>query len=417
MTVSFQLSPEQMALRLNARGFANSVLKDVKAEIDKYPTPDQRFYATRPFYEKMVEAGFVKALIPKEYGGTGMTSLEFAIAAEELACVDVNVPSAVLSTGLGLQPLLHYGTDAQKRKFLPDFVEDGMRLASLASTEVTGGANFDTPDPNFGTRTFAIREGDELIINGAKHYTTNGTGWDGKGAHLYAVVCRTDPKLPPNESLAVVLVPGPAPGISVTGIIDTIGHRATISPRVEFKNVRVPVSNMIGKPGDGIAIVACAFSWSAAMVGIASVGVMRAAFEHALDFARKDHRSGPTPIIEHQNVGYMLADAKMRIEAARYLAWKACDDFDVMEGAERELAAMSKVYCSELAVQVVYDIMRVVGIDSYSDMHPIASLMQDALCFPLYDGGNMGLRRRQLHQMMKGQSYDPLASVEATAER
>ena len=128
--------------------------------------------------------------------------------------------------------------------------------------------------------------------------------------------------------------------------------------------------------------------------------------------ARSDARSGPVPIIEHQNVGYMLADLKMRIEAARYLSWKACQQIDLSNGHDHELAVMAKVYCSELAVQVVYDAMRLVGIDSYTDMHPLASLMQDVLCFPLYDGGNMGVRRRQLHSLIKDATYDPLKSVD-----
>jgi alkylation response protein AidB-like acyl-CoA dehydrogenase len=414
MTITFKLSPDQAAIRSGARAFAGSVLTAVKPEIDKHAKPDARFYATRPFYAKMVEAGFVKALIPSEYGGAPMSTLDFALGAEELARVDVNVPSAVLATGLGLQPVLRFGSDRQKSEFLTPFIEDGMRLAALAFTEVTGGANFDTPDPRFGVRTFAIRDGESWVINGEKHYTTNGTGWDGKGAHLYSVVCRTDPNKGPAESLAVIVVPGNTPGIEVTGILDTLGHRATISPRIRFENVRVPVGNIIGQPGQGARIIGTAFAWTAALIGAATVGVMRAAFDCALNFARNDARSGPVPVIEYQNVGYMLADIKMRIEAARYLSWKACAQFDLSEGNDHELATMAKVYCSELAVQVVYDAMRLVGVDSYTDMHPLASLMQDALCFPLYDGGNMGVRRRQLHQMIKSPSYDPLAAAEGT---
>jgi alkylation response protein AidB-like acyl-CoA dehydrogenase len=412
MAVDFTYSPEQAEIRKNARAFAGSVLKDVKKTIDQYSKPDERFYATKPFYTKMVEAGFVKALIPAEFGGAPLSTLDFALGAEELAAVDINVPSAVLSTGLALQPLIRFGNQEQKRRFLPGFVEDGMRLGSFAYTEVTGGANYDTPDPKYGVRTFAIREGDEWVLNGEKHYTTNGTGWDGKGCHLYSVVCRTDPGASPQDSLAVLLVPGSTPGIRVTGILDTLGHRATISPRIHFDDVRVPLSNLIGKPGDGLKITSTAFAWTAALIGAATVGVMRAAFDCALNFARSDARSGPVPIIEHQNVGYMLADLKMRIEAARYLSWKACQQIDLSNGHDHELAVMAKVYCSELAVQVVYDAMRLVGIDSYTDMHPLASIMQDVLCFPLYDGGNMGVRRRQLHSLIKAPTYDPLKSVD-----
>lgn len=413
MAIDFELSETQQALQLGARAFAAEVLSKVAPTTAPISKPQDRFYATKPFYEAMAEAGFIKALLPTSIGGTALSTLDFALAAEELTAADVNVPSALLATGLGLHAVLHHGTEEQKRRFLPDFIDDGSRLAALAFTEVTGGANYDHPDPSVGVQTFARLEGDEWIINGAKHYTTNGTGWDGKGAHLYSVICRTDPSLPPQQSLAVIMVPGHAPGIEIAGILDTVGHRATISPRIHFNNVRVPASNIVGKPGDGIAMVEDAFAWTAALIGSACVGVMRAAFDVALKFARSDKRSGVVPVIEHQNVGFMLADIKMRIEAARYLTWKACHQLDLTKGRSRELAIITKVHCSELCVQAVYDTLRVVGVDAYTDLYPLAGLMQDALCFPLYDGGNMGVRRRQLHALLRSPSYDPMASAEA----
>ncbi len=413
MAIDFELSESQRALQAGARAFAAEVLRDVAPTIGPIAKPDDRFYATRRFYEAMGDAGFVKALLPVSAGGTALSLVDFALAAEELSSVDINVPTALLATGLGLHPLLHHGTEEQKARFLPDFIEDGSRLAAFAFTEVTGGANYDNADPTVGVQTFAHREGDEWVINGKKHYTTNGTGWEGKGAHLFSVVCRTDPTQSPQEALAVIMVPGNTPGIEVAGILDTVGHRATISPRIHFNNVRVPVSNILGKPGDGIDIVEGAFSWTAALIGAACVGVMRAAFDFALQFAKRDKRSGTVPVIEHQNVGFMLADIKMKIEAARYLTWKSCHQLELTEGRSRELAIITKTHCSELCVQAVYDAMRVVGIDAYTDMYPLAGLMQDALCFPLYDGGNMGVRRRQLHAMLRSKGYDAMASAEA----
>jgi alkylation response protein AidB-like acyl-CoA dehydrogenase len=395
MAIDFTLSPEQQQLQAAARSFAANVLSKVAPTIAAIARPEDRFYATRPFYAEMAKAGFVAALIPKEYGGTAMSTMDLAIASEELAAVDINVPSALLGTGLGLEPIMRFGNEEQKRRFLPDFITNGAdRLAAFAFTEVSGGSNFDCPDPAAGVQTFARREGDSWVISGKKHYTTNGCGWDGKGAHLISVVCRTDPSRPPQESLAVIAVPGNAPGVETVGFLDTVGHRAVVSPVMHFNQVRVPAANIIGKPGDGIAICSRTFSWTAALIGAACTGVMRSAFDCALRFARSDKRSGSVPVIEHQNVGFMLADIKMRIEAARYLTWKACHYFDSTGRDGDELAIMTKVYSSELAVQVVYDAMRLVGVDSYTDLYPLAALLQDALCFPLYDGGNMGVRRR-----------------------
>ena len=413
MAIDFSLSDAQIKLQSDARSFATNVLGGVKDVIANIARPEDRFYAIRPFYEKMVEAGFMKALIPAEYGGSEMSTIDFAIATEELAAIDINVPSALLATGLGLEPLLRFGSAEQKRQFLPPFLAaGGAKLAALAFTEVTGGANFDSPDPSVGVRTFARREGDQWVISGQKHYTTNGTGWDGKGADLFSVVCRTDPDKPPQESLAIILVPGDSAGIEIAGILDTVGHRAVASPRIHFNEVRVPAGNIIGRPGDGIAMTARTFAWTAALIGAACTGVMRAAFDCAFKFAKTDKRSGPVPVIDYQNAGYMLADLKMRIEASRYLTWKACHYFDSTGGEGLELAVIAKVYCSELAVQVVYDAMRLVGVDSYTDMLPLAGLMQDALCFPLYDGGNMGVRRRQLHNLFRTPGYDPMAAAE-----
>jgi alkylation response protein AidB-like acyl-CoA dehydrogenase len=342
-----------------------------------------------------------------------MSALDFALAAEELSAVDINVPTTLLGTGLGMEPILGYGTHEQKKKWIGEILEKpAERLASFAFTEIGGSANFDTPDPSAGVQTFARLEGDEWVINGKKHFTTNGSGWDGKGAHVFTVVCRTDPKKPPAESLAVICVPGSAKGIEVVGYLDTAGHRAVASPRVHFNDVRVPAGNILGKPGDGAKICQHAFSWTAALIGAACTGVMRAAFDLAYDFAKTDKRGGPVPVIEYQNAGYMLADLKMRIEAARYLTWKACHQLDITDRRSDELAIMTKIHCSELCVQVVYDAMRLVGVNSYSDLSPLSGLIQDALCFPLYDGGNMGVRRRQLHRKFMNPEYDPMASAE-----
>ena len=413
MAIDFTPSPEQQALQAGARQFARTVLSGVRGLIAPFPRPEERFFATQPVYAQMAAAGFVHALFPKAYGGGGVSTLDFALAAEEMAAVDINVPSTLLATGLGMEPILGFGSEEQKRRWIGEILEaPGDRLAAFAFTEVTGGANYDCPDPTAGVQTFARLDGDHWVINGQKHYTTNGSGWDGRGSHLLTVVCRTDPALPPAESLAVIVVPGATPGVEVVGYLDTAGHRAVVSPRIHFDNVRVPAGNILGKPGDGTRICQHAFTWTAALIGAACTGVMRAAFDEALRFARTDKRSGTVPVIEHQNAGYMLADLKMRIEAARYLTWKACHQLDVTDRKSDELAIMTKVYASELCVQVVYDAMRLVGVDSYTDLSPLAGLMQDALCFPLYDGGNMGVRRRQLHARIKAPGYDPMASAE-----
>ncbi|MGW1991461.1 acyl-CoA dehydrogenase family protein [Embleya sp. NPDC001921] len=413
MPVDFSLTDEQLQARAGARAFAQAHLTKVAATIADLPTPEERFRAIRPFYEEMVRAGFLKGLIPEADGGTGVGLLDLAITGEEITGVDVNVSCGLFSSGLALQPLLHWGTAEQKARLLEPFlVDDGAPLCAFAFSEVGGTANFDNTDPEGGIRTVARREGDEWVISGRKQFTTNGAGWEGKGADLYTVVCRTDLSKPPQESLAVIAVPGPAEGIHVGRALDTMGHRAALSPQITFDEVRVPVGNILGEPGDGIEILTRTFSWSAALVGSGCVAVMKAAFDAALEFARTERRGGSAPILTHQNVGFKLADVKTRIEAARYLTWKACHYFEETGGKGLEIPVMSKIFASETAVRVIVDLMEIVGVESYANDLPFTGFMQDVLAFPLYDGGNMGIRRRQLHELFALPSYDAAAAAE-----
>jgi alkylation response protein AidB-like acyl-CoA dehydrogenase len=415
MPVDFTLSESQLMLQKNAKEFAERVLEPAVREIDSAADAWESFLASREAYRQAAQAGFTKSFIPVFYGGAGLTVLDIAIASEELCRVDVNVPTTMLGTGLALYPVIHYGTPEQKEHFLRPFAADaeGDLLAACAFTDVAGGANFDSPDPAGGIQTIAQRDGDEWVITGEKHYTTNGTGWDKTGCHLYTVVCRIDPAAGADESLAIIVVPGNRHGISVVDVYDKIGHRGVVTPRIHFDHVRVPASYLIGQPGTQAKnIITEAFSWTAALIGAASVGAMRAAFEYALDFARSEKRLGTVPVIEHQNFGFMLADVKMRIEACRYLTWKACHDFEQTGGRAQELAIMSKVYCSETATTAVYDCMRLVGISSYTkNLSPLERIMRDAMAFPLYDGGNLGMRRRQLHDMFRQPGYDSMLAA------
>jgi alkylation response protein AidB-like acyl-CoA dehydrogenase len=416
MPIDFTLSPEQQEIQRAARELATAVLTRAKAATHHLSTPQQRFDASRPFYRDLVKAGLLRKLIPPSAGGEMTSLVDVAIMVEELMAVEASVPLSVLSTGLGLMPLLFFGSKEQQRRFLGPFLTGaGDPLAALAFSEVGGSANFDSPDPNGGVRTVARRDGGDWVISGLKQFTPLASGWDGQGIDLLAVVCRTDLTRPPQESLAVILVPRPARGVTVLESMDTIGQRATPVAKVRFDEVRVPAGNLLGEPGDGMAILETVFSATAALVGVFSVAAMRTAFDVALSFARTERRGGTVPIIEHQNVGTILADMKMRLEAVRYLTWKACDYFDKTGGRGNELAIAAKVFGSETAVQVVYDAMRAVGTESYTNALPLAGLLQDTLAYPLFDGGNVGVRRRQLQRMFMAAHYDALAAMEGRA--
>lgn len=414
MSIDFTLTEAQRALQMSTRELARTVLSDVAEQVRHLPTPEERFAATRPVYEQLVKAGLLRQLVPAPAGGEGGGMVDMAIVAEELYAVDASVSLTAFASLLGLLPVLLGGSPEQVQQFLPPFLSgDGAPLAGFCHSEPGGIANFDAAPPAAGVRTTARLDGEEWVINGEKRWVSSGTGWDGRGADLLTVVCRTaeDPGTPADQALSVIIVPGPAEGFVAGPAIDMVGHRAHLAPSFRFDNVRVAAANVIGGVGAGKALVEGSFAGTAALVGIFGAALMRAAFEFTLDFARREHRAGPQPIVDYQAVGYALADAKTRIEAVRWLSLRACHGLDTQEPAALELAVQAKIFGSETAVAVITDLMRVVGIESYDADNPLGRLLQDALALPIFDGGNLGVRRRQLHQLFRSPDYDPLATI------
>jgi alkylation response protein AidB-like acyl-CoA dehydrogenase len=413
MPIDFALGDNQRRLRREARQFAEDVLSGVHAASHDLPGPTERFVATRPFFERLVAEGFLRKCIPVSVGGDCAGLVDVAILAEEFYAVDANVSLTMLSTVLGLAPLVVGGTPEQHRRFLTPFLATtGAPLAAFASTEPGGSANSGSPPPGEGVRTTARRVGDSWVISGQKQWISAATGWDGQGADLLTVVCRTDAEVEPSRGISIIAVPRPDSGLIFEHAFDTLGHRAHLTPRFRLDEVRVPDGNLVGREGGGLQLASESFVGGVALVGIFGVALMRAAFQFALSFAKRERRGGIQQIIQHQAVGYALADAKTTIEAARALSWHACHAIDTAAPGALELAIQAKVFGSEAAVRVIADLMRVVGIDSYDHELPLAGLLQDAIALPLFAGGNIGVRRRQLHALMLDPRYDDRATLE-----
>ena len=410
MAIDFRLTASQRELQLRSRRFARDVLSPA-IEAETLRTPEERFAATKPAYEAMIAAGFLRQCIPRSAGGENAGLTDTAIMVEELYAVNASVTLTLIGTVLGLLPLLIGGTKEQRSRLLPPFLElAGAPLAGFCATEPGGSANAASPPPGEGVRTVAKLSGDRWIIQGRKSWVSSATGWDRKGADVLSVLCRTDPDAPPERGISVMLVERPTSGLVFERAIDAMGHRAHLLPRFRFEGVSVARDNVLGSLGGGLTLTAACFMGAAALVGIFAVGLMRAAFEFALDFARNERRGGIHPIIEHQAVGYALADAKTAIEATRYLCWRACQAVDLQSPGAEELAIEAKVFGSETAVRVLTDLMRVIGIESYDHALPLGRLLQDALALPLFGGGNIGVRRRRLHAILQRPEYDPLAA-------
>jgi nitroalkane oxidase len=416
VAIDFRLTARQRELQLQSREFAVEVLSPA-LEAETLPSAEERFAATKPAYEAMIAAGFLRKCIPLSSGGESAGLIDTAIVVEELYAVNASVTLTLIGTVLGLLPLLIGGTEEQRNRLLPPFLkQSGAPLAGFCATEPGGSANAASPRPGEGVRTTATLRDDRWIIDGRKSWVSSATGWDRKGADILSVLCRTDPDAPPERGISILVVERPASGLIFERAIDSVGHRAHLLPEFSLRGVSVSRDNVLGCLGGGLALTGACFTGAAALVGIFAVALMRAAFLFTLGFVRTERRGGIHPIVDHQAVGYALADAKIAIEATRCLCWRACQAVDLQSPAAQELAIKAKIHGSETAVRVLTDLMRVVGIESYDHALPLGRLLQDALALPLFGGGNNGVRRRQLHAILKHPDYDPLtASCEAEA--
>ncbi|MER5673742.1 acyl-CoA dehydrogenase family protein [Pseudonocardia alni] len=416
--MSLRLTQRQHKLRARSRQFAGDVLAGVGKATAHLPTTEERFLATRPAYEQLVAAGFLRGCIPASCGGDSQSLIDTAILTEELFCGDTSVALTLVGTVLGVQPVVSGGTESQRERLLAPFLRtSGAPLAGFCSSEPGGSANAAAPAPAEGLRSTAVRKGGHWYINGTKKWVSSATGWDRGGAEVLCVLCRTDPDAPPMQGVSIIAVErstaAAVDGLTLDRVIESPGYKAHLLPEFSFHDVTADADDVIGPEGGGLALGSAAFASAAALIGIIGVALMRSAFAHTLRFARTEYRGGPVPIIDHQAVGYALADAKTTIEAARSLAWRACLAVDTGHPATAELANQAKIFGSEAAVQVVTDLMRVVGVDSYDLQDPLNGLLQDALALPVFASGNLGMRRRTLHTLLRDPGYDPLTAYDA----
>jgi alkylation response protein AidB-like acyl-CoA dehydrogenase len=407
VTVSFLLSPEQEQLKAAARGFAEHHLRDLTAAVRVEPDPLTRALLVRPVFEKAVAAGFLKGLIPVPFGGTASSGVDAAIFLEEWAAVSPDFVIAMGGPLIALAPVYQVGTSEQIERFVrPFLVDSGTPVAAMAFSEPEGSANFDADGPGQGVRTTAVPDGDEWVINGRKAWASHLCGWDGDGPDLMTIVCRT----PGGISLIVAEREHLAGKIEVEEYYDLPGLKGALTTRVRLTDVRVPRGNLLGAEGQGVELTRNAFLPSGASIGIFATAAMRQAFDIAYRFALTETRGGPVPIIDHQAVSDVLADAKGKIEATRLLAWRALDAVLSQHPSGPELALHAKIFGSDTGVQVINALIGMVGVTAYDQNFPIIGYLLDALSYPIIEGSNIGVRRRQLQTLFRTPGYDPLSA-------
>ncbi|MFW0795061.1 acyl-CoA dehydrogenase family protein [Gordonia sp. CPCC 205515] len=407
MAFSFTLTPEQQQLQSSTREFARTVLRPLAQRVAAEPDPLTRALLTRPAFEQGVAAGMLSSLIPPAVGGTGGRGIDAAVAIEEVAAEFPDYFINMAGPLIALMPVYAAGTPEQIERFVRPFLATSRApLAAMAFSEPEGSANFDAPPPA-GVQTTAVPDGDVYVINGRKAWASFLSGWDGDGPDIMTIVCRA----PGGVSVIVAEREHLAGHIEVEEHYDLPGLRGCLTSRVRLHDMRVPKTNLIGAEGDGIRLTRNAFLPSGASIGVFATGAMRRAFDIAWEFATTDSRGGSSPIINHQSVADVLANAKGRIEATRLLSWRAMDAVLGGHPAGAEWALHSKIFGSDTALSVVNELVQAVGVTAYDMKHPLMTILNTVLAYPIIEGGNIGIRRRQLQAMLADPSYDPSATL------
>ena len=378
--IDFTLSDEMLEIQARAREFARTEILPIAAEYDR------KGEVPPGIIKKAKAAGLLNVTIPKEYGGMGYGALQSALIAEELGAACSGISITLLVNGLALTPLMLFGTEEQKERFLRPVAENA-RLAGFCLTERHAGSDA------AAIRTTALPDGDDFVINGQKCFVTSGSHAD-----ILTVFALTDPERGTRGASAIV-VPTDTPGLSVTKIEDKMGQRASDTAELTFENVRVPQANLLGKPGRGFGIALQVLDFGRSGVAALSVGVARAALDHAVAYARQREQFG-APIITNQGVSFMLADMAMKVEAARLLTWQAA--WMVDHGLKAtEKASMAKCFASDTAMSVTTDAVQILGGYGYMKDYPVEKLMRDAKILQIYEGTNQVQRMVIARQLAK----------------
>jgi len=360
------LNDEQQMVRDTARAFAQDKLAPFAAEWDR----EHKFPADA--LTEMASLGFLGMTIPEEWDGAGLDYVSYAAAVIEIAA-GCGAVSTIMSVhnGVGCMPILTYGDDAQREKFLKPMAR-GEKIGCFCLTEPDAGSDAAS------IRTRARRDGDHYIINGVKQFITSGK--NGKVAILFAV---TDPEAGKN-GLSAFIVPTDTPGFRIVRVEEKLGQHASDTCQLAFEDMRVPASQRLGAEGMGLKIALANLEGGRIGIAAQAVGMARAAFEAARDYARERKQFGK-PIVEHQAVAFKLADMATRIDAAELMVLRAAVLRDSNKPCLKE-ASMAKLFASEMAEQVCSDAIQIHGGYGYLADYPVERIYRDVRVCQIYEG-------------------------------
>src|SRR5512142_280630 len=366
--MDYLLTEEQIMIRDLARQIAVEKIVPVRAELDEH----NKFPAD--IMKAMAQADLFGLFIPEAFGGLGKGGLELAIAVEELSRACLGVSTTFAANALGTYPILLFGSDEQKKKFLPD-IAAGKRLVAFGLTEANAGSDAS------GIQTTARLDGNEYILNGTKQWITNGGE-----AEIYTVIAITDRSKGPRGASAFIVEKG-TPGFTFGKKENKMGIRASSTTELIFNNCRIPKENLIAKEGMGFIVAMKTLDSSRTGVGAQGVGVAQGAIEEALKFAKQRVQFGH-PITSFQAVQHMLADMQTQTEAARALVYAAARMIDSGSKDFSRASAMAKLFATDIAMKVTTDAVQVMGGSGYMKEYPVEKMMRDAKILQIYEGTN-----------------------------
>ncbi len=366
--MDFKLNDEQRQFRELVHQFVAKEVKPRARHVDEEASFN--WEATR----KMGPLGLLGLEVPEEYGGAAVDGVSAAVAIEELGWGCGSTALAISAhNGLALGPIVRYGSEAQKQKWLPPLATGQGKLACLALTEPGAGS-----DLQGGVRTAAVKEGDSWIIDGNKMWLTNASISD-----VMVLLVRTDPA-GGSRSLSQIIVPTDTPGISIGPAEKKMGLKGSPTHAVAFDEVRVPLENLLGEEGRGLQQTLSTLDSGRVGIGALAVGLAQAAYEEALKYAKERETFG-RPIAEHQAIQWMLADAATEIQAARLMVyWAAWQKSLGMPYTKA--AAMAKLFATEISERVCRNAIQIHGGYGYSSEYPVELLYRDTRLMTIGEG-------------------------------
>jgi len=365
--VNFNLTEDQQLIRETVRDFAETEVRTGAAERDR----ESRF--PREIVAQLAELGFMGCLVSESLGGSGIDSISYAITIEELARVDAALAVTVaVHNSVACFPIGKWGTEDQKKKYLPDMAA-GQVLGAFALTEPQAGSDA------ANQKTRAVRQGDHYVLDGVKAWCTNAPE-----AGTIIVMAVTDPERGA-KGISAFIVEKDTPGCRIGTIEDKMGLRSSKTSELVLEECAVPAANLLGPEGAGLKVALSVLGASRTGIGAQAVGIAQGAYEEALKYAKMREAFGKT-IAEFQAIRFMLADMATRIEAARLLVYLAAFREDEGDARLARYSSMAKLFASEMANEVTGQAVQIHGGYGFSREYPVERYYRDARVTTIYEG-------------------------------